>query len=92
MKHYSDLQFLNVGTGEDITISEFAQIVADVIGYQGQIVFDTSRPDGAPRKLLDVSQVKALGWRAKTPLREGLHQMYADFLARQGSTPAQSQR
>ena len=92
MKRYSDLQFLNIGTGEDITIAEFAQIVADVIGYQGQIVFDTSRPDGAPRKLLDVSRVKALGWRAKTPLREGLHQMYADFLAREGSTPAQSQR
>jgi len=80
-KCYSDLQFLNVGTGEDITIAGFARLIADVVGFRGKIEFDTSRPDGAPQKLLDVSAINALGWRAQTPLREGLHRMYADFLA-----------
>lgn len=82
MKCYSDLQFLNIGTGEDMTIAEFARTVADVVGYRGEIVFDPSRPDGTPRKLLDVSPINALGWRATTPLRDGLQRMYADFQAR----------
>ena len=81
MKHYSASEFLNVGTGQDITISEFAQLVADVVGYRGRLVFDTSRPDGAPQKLLDVSKLARLGWRAKTSLREGIAAAYADFLA-----------
>jgi GDP-L-fucose synthase len=80
MKSYSDLQFLNIGTGEDVSIAQFARIVADVVGYRGEIRFDTSRPDGAPRKLLDVSRINALGWRAAIPLREGLERMYADFV------------
>jgi GDP-L-fucose synthase len=82
MKTYSDLEFLNIGTGEDITITDFARVVADVVGFDGKIEFDPSRPDGAPRKLLDVSPINALGWRAQTPLREGLQRMYADFLTR----------
>jgi GDP-L-fucose synthase len=81
MKCYSDLQFLNVGTGEDITIAEFARLIADVTGFRGKIDFDASRPDGAPQKLLDVSRINGLGWRAQTPLREGLQRMYADFVA-----------
>lgn len=85
MKCYSDLEFLNVGTGRDLTIAEFARLVADVVGYRGKIDFDTSRPDGAPRKLLDVSRINALGWRATTPLSEGLQRMYADFLNRYGA-------
>jgi GDP-L-fucose synthase len=80
MKSYSDLQFLNIGTGEDVSIAQFARIVADVVGYPGEIKFDTSKPDGAPRKLLDVSRINALGWRAAIPLREGLARMYADFV------------
>jgi GDP-L-fucose synthase len=92
MKHYSDLQFLNVGKGEDITIAEFAKIVAETVGYGGKIEFDPSRPDGMPRKLLDVSRINALGWRAKTPLREGLRAMYADFLARPSSPAAATRR
>lgn len=92
VKHYSDVQFLNVGTGEDITIAEFAQIVSNVVGYRGRIVFDPSRPDGAPRKLLDVSRINALGWRAKTAVNEGLRHMYSDFLARASATPAQLAR
>jgi len=86
MKHYSDDGFLNVGTGQDISIAEFAQLVADVVGYRGRLVFDTSRPDGTPQKLLDVSKLTRLGWRAKTPLREGIAATYADFLAGGGRT------
>ena len=81
MKHYSGDQFLNVGTGKEVSIREFAEIVAHVVGYRGRLAFDTSRPDGAPRKLLDVSRLTALGWRARTPLRGGLQAAYADFLA-----------
>jgi GDP-L-fucose synthase len=80
MKHYSGDVSVNVGTGEDITIADFARLVADVVGYAGTLSFDRSRPDGAPQKLLDVSKLSALGWRAKTPLREGLAAAYADFL------------
>jgi GDP-L-fucose synthase len=80
MKHYSGDEFLNVGTGDDVTIGEFAQIIAETVGFKGNIEFDTSRPDGAPRKLLDVSKLSRLGWKASTPLREGLKLAYADFL------------
>jgi GDP-L-fucose synthase len=92
MKCYSDSQFLNVGAGEDITIAEFARLVAEVVGYRGKIAFDTSRPDGAPRKLLDVSRINALGWRATIPLREGLQRMYADFLKRYDDIRADAEK
>ncbi len=82
MKHYSDEGFLNIGTGQEVSIKEFAQVVAEIVGYQGKLVFDTSRPDGPPRKRLDISRLTALGWTAKTPLREGMKAAYADFLAR----------
>lgn len=88
MKHYSDLGFLNVGTGEDVTIAEFAQLVGDTVGYKGKVVFDTSRPDGPPRKLLDVSKLKALGWSPAIPLREGLAAAYSDFVANGGRIAA----
>jgi GDP-L-fucose synthase len=84
MKHYSAPGFLNVGTGQDVTIGEFAQTVMDVVGYRGKIVYDTARPDGPPRKLLDVGKINALGWAAKIPLREGLAAAYADFQQRDG--------
>ncbi|MGV3632916.1 MAG: GDP-L-fucose synthase [Pseudorhodoplanes sp.] len=80
MKRYSGEAFLNIGTGEDISIGDFAKTVSKVVGYQGTIRFDTSRPDGTPRKLLDVSRISALGWKAKIPLEEGLRAAYADFL------------
>lgn len=82
MKCYSGLEFLNVGTGADTTIAEFARLIADIVGYRGKFDFDTSRPDGTPRKLLDVSRINALGWHATIPLRDGLKRMYEDFLAR----------
>lgn len=81
MKHYSGDGFLNVGTGEDIAIADFAKLVAEVVGFKGALKFDRSKPDGAPRKLLDVRKLTALGWRARTPLREGLKAAYADFRA-----------
>jgi len=81
MKHYSGATFLNVGAGRDITIREFAELVRDIVGYPGQIVFDTRRPDGPRKKLLDCSRLTALGWEPKTPLREGLAAAYADFLS-----------
>lgn len=84
MKHYSDEGFLNVGTGQEVSIREFAELVADVVDFHGDLDFDTSRPDGPPRKLLDVSKLRDLGWIAKTPLRTGLKAAYADFLAREG--------
>jgi GDP-L-fucose synthase len=84
LKRYSGSKFLNVGTGQDITIAEFAQLVADVVGYRGHFVFDTSRPDGTPQKLLNVSELTRLGWHAKTPLREGIAAAYSDFLASGG--------
>ncbi|HEX4893765.1 MAG TPA: GDP-L-fucose synthase [Hyphomicrobiaceae bacterium] len=80
LKTYSGAGILNIGLGEDIAISEFAQVVADVVGYQGRIVYDTTRPDGTPRKLVDVSRLAALGWRATTGLRDGLALAYGDFL------------
>ena len=82
LKNYSSSQFINIGTGEDITIAEFAQTVAEVVGFRGQIVYDTSRPDGTPRKLVDVSRLSTMGWRAKITIREGLGKAYADFLSK----------
>lgn len=84
MKHYSEVGFLNIGTGADLTIREFAELVANVVGYNGKIVYDTSRPDGTPQKLLDVSKIKKLGWMPKIQLRDGLTRAYADFLATGG--------
>jgi GDP-L-fucose synthase len=84
LKNYSDAGFLNVGTGQDVSIAEFAGTVADVVGFKGEFKFDVSRPDGTPQKLLDVSKLTALGWRARTDLRTGLAAAYADFLANGG--------
>ncbi len=81
MQRYSSGEFLNVGIGADVSIAEFARLVAEVVGYRGKLVFDAARPDGPPRKLLDTSKLTALGWRAGTPLRAGLAAAYADFLA-----------
>jgi GDP-L-fucose synthase len=80
LKNYSDERILNVGTGRDVTIADFARLVAGVVGYAGDIVFDVSRPDGAPQKLLDVSALTILGWSARTELRDGMAAAYRDFL------------
>ncbi len=80
MKTYSDSQMVNIGTGEDITIAEFARVVAGVVGYTGAISYDPSRPDGTPRKLLDVSRLSKLGWRARTSLEGGITLAYQAYL------------
>jgi len=80
MKTYSDAQLVNIGTGEDITIAEFARVVAAVVGYSGEISFDPARPDGTPRKWLDVNRLAALGWRARTSLRDGIGLAYQAYL------------
>jgi GDP-L-fucose synthase len=80
LKNYSGSEFINLGTGKDTSIAEFADIVADVVGYHGKIIFDPSKPDGTPRKLLDVSRLSAFGWTPKVSLREGLKMAYADML------------
>jgi GDP-L-fucose synthase len=79
---------VNVGTGEDVTIAELAKLVGETVGYHGRIVFDASKPDGTPRKLLDVSKLRSLGWKASTPLPEGLRRAYAAFLERQPEAQA----
>jgi GDP-L-fucose synthase len=88
LKNYSDEGFLNIGTGEDISIGEFARLVAETVGFKGTFTFDTTRPDGAPRKLLDVSKLHALGWRHRTTLRDGLALAYGDFMAGGGQNRA----
>jgi GDP-L-fucose synthase len=80
MKTYSDEGLVNIGTGEDITIAEFARVVAATVGYSGSISFDASKPDGTPRKLLDVSRLAKLGWRARTSLQDGIQLAYRAFL------------
>ncbi len=76
MENYSDEQIVNVGVGHDISIRELADMVREIVGYRGRIVHDTSRPDGTPRKLLDVSKLTALGWKASIPLEEGIESTY----------------
>ncbi|APO51708.1 MULTISPECIES: GDP-L-fucose synthase [Bradyrhizobium] len=81
MKVHSSSDMVNIGTGEDISIAEFANVVARTVGYTGAISYDTSRPDGTPRKLLDVSRLAALGWRARTSLEDGIALAYRAYLS-----------
>lgn len=80
------LSHINVGTGTDLTISALAETIAEVVGFRGALVFDPSKPDGTPRKLLDVSKLSALGWSSSIPLREGIERTYAWFLAQKPDT------
>ena len=80
MENYESDQIINVGVGEDISIKELAEITKDVIGFSGKLVFDTSKPDGTPRKLMDISRLEGLGWKAKMGIREDIEQTYAWFL------------
>ena len=84
MKNYSEGGLINVGLGEDISIADFARVVANTVGYTGEIVFDASKPDGTPRKLLDSSRLESLGWSPKVPLREGIALAYAAYLRGEG--------
>ena len=80
MEHYNEKELVNIGTGEDIPIGELAQLVKEVTGYEGTISFDTSKPDGTPRKLMDVNKLHSLGWKHTTGLKEGVKAAYEDFL------------
>jgi GDP-L-fucose synthase len=83
MEHYSDEGLVNIGIGEDISIKEVAELVKKVTGYDGKLTFDSSKPDGTPRKLLDVSKINNLGWKAGTELEKGLKETYQWFLEHQ---------
>jgi GDP-L-fucose synthase len=80
MENYDDLQFVNIGVGEDVSIRDLAQLIKEVVGFEGQLEFDSSKPDGTPRKLMDVSKLNRLGWKAKTDLKDGIRLAYQDFL------------
>lgn len=80
MNSYDDEQLINVGTGQDLTIKELAELIKEIVGYQGNIVFDTSKPDGTPRKLMDVTKLHNLGWKHTVELRDGIQLAYQDFL------------
>ena len=80
LERYDDAAIINVGCGEDVTIRELAELVCGVVGFSGELEFDTTKPDGTPRKLLDVSKLTALGWRPRIPLREGIADAYRWFL------------
>ncbi len=88
LKTYSDENLVNIGVGEDVTIRELAEIIADVVGFKGSFAFDTSKPDGTPRKLLDVGRLNRLGWKAKTGLREGIAATY-DWYRKNVATAAE---
>jgi GDP-L-fucose synthase len=81
MDHYDGSEIVNIGVGEDVSIGELAALVKEIVGFEGGILYDTSKPDGTPRKLLDVSKLHSLGWTAKTDLREGIRKTYEWYLA-----------
>ena len=83
-KTYSGEGFVNVGSGEEVSIGDLARLVAEVVGFGGEMRFDATKPDGTARKLVDVSKLHAMGWRHTTGLREGLVKTYAWFMAHQG--------
>ena len=80
MKNYDGYEFVNVGVGEDVSIKELAEIVKETVGFEGELKFDSSKPDGTPRKLLDVTKLNEAGWRAKINLLEGVKSTYQWFL------------
>jgi GDP-L-fucose synthase len=87
MERYSAPEPVNIGTGEDLSIRELAELICRVVGFRGTLVFDTGKPDGTPRKLLDVSRLHALGWRHRIPLEEGVRQTYRWYLEQEEAAP-----
>jgi len=80
MQNYDGKQFVNIGTGTDVTIKELAETIMEVVGYQGELRFNTDMPDGTPRKLMDVSKIESMGWKHKISLKEGIRQTYQNFV------------
>jgi len=87
MEHYSAEEHVNIGVGEEISITDFAGLIAEIVGFRGRFAYLASRPDGAPRKLLDVARIKALGWSPRTSLRDGLRQTYAWYRENEAGLP-----
>jgi GDP-L-fucose synthase len=85
LEKYNEEMPINVGTGTDVTIKELAELIRAVVDFQGQIVWDASKPDGTPRKLLDVNRIRGLGWEHRVSLLSGLDSTYADYLSNYGS-------
>lgn len=81
MQHYESSELINIGSGKEISIKELAEIIRDVVGYQGEIVFDSSKPDGTPRRVLDNSKISATGWKPKVDIREGIRREYEYYLS-----------
>jgi len=79
MQNYDEKEFLNIGTGEDLSIRELAMMIKDIVGFKGDLKFDTSKPDGTPRKLMDVERLKKIGWKYSIPLKKGIELVYEDF-------------
>jgi GDP-L-fucose synthase len=86
LQNYNDELCINVGTGIDIEIRELASLVANIVGYEGEVVWDTNKPDGMPRKLLDVTRINATGWQAQIPLQQGLQEVFDWYQANVGSS------
>jgi GDP-L-fucose synthase len=82
MKRYNEPGLVNIGTGEDLEIGELAKLIGRIVGYSGEIRHDTGKPDGTPRKLMDVSKLKGLGWKATISLEEGLRRVYEEYQTR----------
>jgi GDP-L-fucose synthase len=83
-RDYKDIgEIINIGVGKDITIKELAEMIKSIVGFEGELKWDTGKPDGSPQKLLDVSRLNALGWKARYSLKEGIHNTYEDFLKEQ---------
>ena len=76
LMNYNEKQFVNVGTGKDLSIKDLALLVKEIVGFEGELHFDSSKPDGTPRKLMDVSKINQLGWQAKISLEEGIQSVY----------------
>ena len=87
MRHYDDEEIINVGTGDDLSIDELAALIGRVVGYRGRIRFDAGKPDGAPRKLLDVTKIRTTGWAPRIPLEIGIRETYKWYVSAQGVKP-----
>jgi GDP-L-fucose synthase len=85
MNEYNDIGHINIGPGKETSIGEVAQLIKEIVGYEGELIFDTTKPDGTPRRYLATEKIKALGWEPKTSLRDGLQQMYEWFMENRAS-------
>jgi GDP-L-fucose synthase len=87
MKHYDENEMINIGVGKDITISELSELIKQIVEFNGEIRYDNSKPDGTPRKLLDVSRLDSLGWRSRISLREGIEKTYKWYVEAEARVP-----